>query len=108
MADDQTDLRFLGEQIKRVQGDVRVLKTDVAQLRADRLRLTDELAGLRANLMGFELRMDALAERLDAWFRYVTELIEANTRATMERIDLVGKERSPEEKIERFRRQPSH
>jgi hypothetical protein len=35
MAEDPVDLRFLGEQIKRLQGDVRVLKTDGAQMRAD-------------------------------------------------------------------------
>ena len=44
MADEPVDLQFLGEQIKRLQGDVRVLKGDGAQLRADMSRLEGEIA----------------------------------------------------------------
>lgn len=32
---EEADLRFLGEQIKRLQGDVREVKSDMAQIRAD-------------------------------------------------------------------------
>src|ERR1700748_1177719 len=32
---EEIDLRFLGEQIKRLQGDVRQVKSDMAQMRTD-------------------------------------------------------------------------
>jgi hypothetical protein len=77
MADDQVDLRFLGEQIKRVQGDVRVLRTDVAQLRVGKLRLAAEIGDIRTNVRRIENRMDAFAERVDGRFEQIIELMKS-------------------------------
>ena len=89
MADEPVDLRFLGEQIKRVQGDVRVLKTDVAQLRADNSRLEGEVAGLKADITRVENRLDAFAERVDDRFDQVVELLKSSFRTLDQKIDKV-------------------
>jgi septal ring factor EnvC (AmiA/AmiB activator) len=87
MADEPVDLRFLGEQIKRVQGDVRVLKTDGAQTRADLSRLEGEVAGIKADITRVEMRMDAFAERVDDRFDQVVELIKSSFRTLDQKID---------------------
>jgi hypothetical protein len=87
MADEPVDLRFLGEQIKRVQGDVRVLKTDGAQTRADLSRLEGEVAGIKADITRVEMRMDAFAERVDDRFDQVVELIKSSFRTLDQKIE---------------------
>ena len=47
---EEVDPRFLGEQIKRVQGDVRQLKSDVVQVRADSAKVESDLAGVKADI----------------------------------------------------------
>ena len=87
MADEQIDLRFLGEQIKHVQGDVRVLKTDGAQVRADLSRLEGEVAGVKADITRVEMRMDAFAERVDDRFDQLVELLKTSFRTLNQKID---------------------
>jgi chromosome segregation ATPase len=89
MADDPIDLRFLGEQIKRLQGDVRVLKTDGAQVRADLSRLEGEVAGVKADITRVEMRMDAFAERVDDRFDQTIDLIKSNFRTLVQKMDNV-------------------
>jgi hypothetical protein len=66
MADENLDLNFLGEQMKRLQGDVRQLKADVSQVRGDQLRLEGDLNRL-------DRKLDALIERTDDRFDQVDE-----------------------------------
>jgi len=77
---EEIDLGFLGEQIKRLQGDVRALKSDVSQVktgvthfRSGQLRLEGEFA-----LLGRKL--DALNEQVDDRFDQMTELIKSSFR----------------------------
>ena len=87
MTDEPIDLRFLGEQIKRVQGDVRVVKTDGAQMRADLSRLEGEVAGVKADVTRVEMRLDAFAESVSDRFDQVVELIKSSFRSLHQRID---------------------
>src|SRR5215467_1421894 len=86
MADEPIDLRFLGEQIKRVQGDVRVLKSDVAQLRAEQSKLEGEVVGVKADITRVEMRMDTFAERVDDRFDQVVDLLKSNFRILDQKI----------------------
>jgi chromosome segregation ATPase len=99
MADEPVDLRFLGERIKRLQDDVRVLKGDGAQTRADLSRLEGEVAGVKADITRVEMRMDAFAERVDDRFDGTVELIKSNFRILHQKIDEVR--RGFEGKIDR-------
>jgi len=87
MADEPIDLRFLGEQIKRVQGDVRVLKSDVAQLRAEQSKLEGEVAGVKADVTRVEMRIDTFAERVDDRFDQVVELLKSNFHILDQKIE---------------------
>ena len=87
MTDEPVDLRFLGEQIKRLQGDVRVLKGDGAQLRADMSRLEGDVAGVKADVTRVELRMDAFAERVDDRFDQMVELLKTSFRTLNQKFD---------------------
>ena len=49
---EEIDLRFLGEQIKRLQGDVRQVKSDMAQMRTDMVR-SAELSRVDGKLEAF-------------------------------------------------------
>jgi chromosome segregation ATPase len=89
MAEDRVDLNFLGEQIKRLQGDVRLLKTDGAQTRADLSRLEGEVAGVRADVTRVENRLDAFAERVDDRFDQIIELLKSSFRTIDQKIDRV-------------------
>ena len=53
MAED-IDLRFLGEQIKRLQGDVLQVKSDMAQMHADNVKFESDVAVLKADLTRIE------------------------------------------------------
>lgn len=89
---EEADIRFLGEQIKRLQGDVRTLKTDGAQTRADLSRLEGEVAGIKADITRVEMRMDAFSERVDDRFEQVIELIKSSFRTLSQKVDgLVGR-----------------
>jgi chromosome segregation ATPase len=89
MAED-VDIRFLGEQIKRVQSDVRVLQTDLAQSRADQSRLNGEVAGVKADIIRVENRLDAFAESVTDRFDQATELAKSNFRILNQKIDRVA------------------
>jgi chromosome segregation ATPase len=87
MAEDRIDLNFLGEQIKRLQGDVRVLKTDGAQTRADLSRLEGEVAGVKADIMRMDMRIDTFAERVDDRFEQMIELIKSSFRTLDQKLE---------------------
>ncbi len=46
----EIDIRFLGEQIARMQSELRGVKADIAQLRAEQLRLEADQAQLKIDL----------------------------------------------------------
>jgi chromosome segregation ATPase len=89
MADEPIDLRFLGEQIKRLQGDIRVLKTDGAQVRADLSRLEGDVAGIKADITRVEMRIDVFAERVDDRFDQTVELLKSSFRTLVQRIEKI-------------------
>jgi chromosome segregation ATPase len=99
MAEEPVNLRFLGEQIKRVQGDVRVLKADGAQVRADLSRLEGDVAGVKADITRVEMRLDAFAEHVDDRFDSMVELDKSNFRILDQKMDEVR--RGLEGKIDR-------
>jgi hypothetical protein len=75
---EEVDLRFLGEQIKRLQGDVRQVKTDMAQMRADNVRVESDVAGLKADLTRIESRLEAFHESVDDRFDQTIELLKSS------------------------------
>jgi hypothetical protein len=67
---EEIDLRFLGEQIKRLQGDVRHVKSDMAQMRTD---VGGDVVAVRAEL-------EAFRESVDDRFEQQIELIKSSFR----------------------------
>jgi phage shock protein A len=88
---EEVDLRFLGEQIKRVQGDVRLLKTDMAQMRADSAKVESELAALDAKFTRVENNLEAFRETVDDRFDQQVELIKSSFRTLMTEIQTLKK-----------------
>ena len=88
---EEVDLRFLGEQIKRVQGDVRLLKTDMAQMRADSAKVESELAALDAKFTRVENNLEAFREIVDDRFDQQVELIKSSFRTLMTEIQTLKK-----------------
>ncbi len=87
MAEEPVDLRFLGEQIKRLRGDVRILKSDAAQTRADISHVESEVAGVKADITRVEMRIDAFAESVTDRFEQLTELLKSSFRTLSQKID---------------------
>ena len=73
-------LRFLGEQIKRFQGDVRQVKSDMAQMRADNVKVESDVAALKADLMRIEGKIEAFRESTDDRFDQTVELLKSSFR----------------------------
>ena len=85
MAED-VDLRFLGEQIKRLQGDVRQVKSDTAQMRADNVKVESEVAALKADLARLENKLKVFRESVDDRFDQTVELLKSSFRSLSEEI----------------------
>lgn len=88
---EEVDLRFLGEQMKRLQGDVRLLKTDMAQMRADSAKVESELAALDAKVTRLENNLEAFRESVDDRFDQQVELIKSSFRALTTEIQALKK-----------------
>ncbi len=94
MADDNIDFRFLGQQVKNLQGDVRDLKADhqrlessVAAMRSDITRLDGRLDRVEERLDRVEGRLDRLELKVDVGFRALDEKIENHHRANQTQFD---------------------
>jgi septal ring factor EnvC (AmiA/AmiB activator) len=88
---EEADLRFLGEQIKRLQGDVRQVKTDMAQIRADNVKVESDVAGLKADLARIENRLEAFRESVDDRFDQTIELLKDSFRSVSNEIKSLKK-----------------
>ncbi len=75
---EEVDLRFLGEQIKRLQGDVRVLKSDMVQARADVARVESDLASMKADIARVDTKLEVFRESVDDRFDRSEEFARAN------------------------------
>jgi septal ring factor EnvC (AmiA/AmiB activator) len=86
---DEVDLRFLGEQIKRIQGDVRQLKTDMAQMRADQVRVESDVAALKADIARTEGKLEGFRDSVDDRFDQVIELLKDSFRSLHQEIESI-------------------
>jgi septal ring factor EnvC (AmiA/AmiB activator) len=90
MADD-ADLRFLGEQMKRLQGDVRQVKSDMARVRADNVKVESDVAAVKADLMRIENKLEAFRESVDERFDQNVELLKSSFRTPSNEIKALKK-----------------
>jgi chromosome segregation ATPase len=88
---DDIDMRFLGEQIKRLQGDVRQVKADMAQMRADNVKVDSDVVALHAALSRVEGRIEALTESIDDRFDRQVELLKSSFRSLHQEIQTIKK-----------------
>ena len=79
---DNIDLNFLGEQMARLQSDVRTVKGDIVQIRAEQARTDADLQGLRSDLgeLRFDVRnleasINARFEQMQQSFATTTEVL---------------------------------
>ena len=79
---EEIDLRFLGEQIRHLQGDVRQLKSDVAQMRADNVRVDNDVVALSVALSSLDGKVEAFRESVDDRFDQHVELIKSSFRTS--------------------------
>jgi hypothetical protein len=85
MAED-VDLRFLGEQIKRLQGDVRQVKSDMPHMRADNVKVESNVAALKVDLARLETKLGVFRESVDDRFDQTIELLKSGFRSLSEEI----------------------
>jgi predicted nuclease with TOPRIM domain len=78
---EEADLRFLGERIKRLQGDVRQVKSGMAQVRADNVKVDSDVAALTADLARLENRLEGFRESVDDGFDQTIALPKDNFRS---------------------------
>jgi len=83
---EEIDLGFLGEQIKRLQGDVRQVKSDMAQMRADNVKVESDIAALKADLTRIETKLEAFRESVDDRFDQNVGLLKSNFRILRDEI----------------------
>lgn len=78
---DEIDLRFLGEQIKRLQGDVRQLKTNMAEMGVKVDRIDSDVVAFTASLSRMEGQLEAFRESVDDRFDQQIELLKSSFRS---------------------------
>ena len=90
MANDNVDLRFVGQQLQRVQTDLRVLQTDQKQLRTevqgDLQELRSEVRDLRGEVGKVGAHLDAFRESVTDRFEQVIQLIKDTYRSITDEI----------------------
>src|SRR5580704_11262342 len=84
---EEVDLRFLGEQIKRLQGDVRLLKSDMAQVRADSVKVESDVASVKADIARVETKLEVFREAVDDRFDRTVELVKSSFRTLSNQIN---------------------
>ncbi|MDB5546787.1 MAG: hypothetical protein JWP21_234 [Tardiphaga sp.] len=72
--------------MKRLQGDVRLLKNDTAQMRADSAKVESELAALDAKVTRLENTLEGFGRSVDDRFDQQVELIKSSFRTLMTEI----------------------
>jgi DNA repair ATPase RecN len=91
MAEGNVDLRFIGQQLQRVQTDLRELQTDQKQLRtgvqADLQEMRGEVRALREEVGKTGAHLDAFRESVSDRFEQVIDLITSIYRSLDEKID---------------------
>ncbi|MBB5045526.1 chromosome segregation ATPase [Rhodopseudomonas rhenobacensis] len=88
---DEIDLRFLGEQIKRLQGDVRQVKSGMAEVRADSVAVKSDVGALGTALSRMERQLEAFRESVDDRFDQQIELLKSSFRSLSEEIQTMKK-----------------
>lgn len=76
MSDGSVSLEFLGEQMLRMQSDLRGVRSEQLQLESDQ-------AGMRADLLRLEGKIENLAASLDVRFDQVNQTITTNLQVTL-------------------------
>ncbi len=71
----EIDPSFLGEQMKRLQSDLRQVKSDMAQMRADNMKVDGDIAALNANTVRLEMKLEAFRESVDDRFDQHLEIM---------------------------------
>jgi hypothetical protein len=89
---EEPHLRFLGEQIKRLQGDVRLLKSDMAQVRADSVKVESDVAAVKADIARVETKLEVFREFADDRFDRTDRLIQSNFTTLSNRIDALSEQ----------------
>ena len=75
MMAEETDVRFLGEQIKRVQGDVRLLRSDMVWTLAHKAKVRSDIATVRADISRVDSKLDAFRELVDDRFDQINAIL---------------------------------
>jgi septal ring factor EnvC (AmiA/AmiB activator) len=88
---DEVDLRFIGEQMTRLQGDVRQVKADMSQMRADNVRVESDVAALKADLARIENKLEVFRESVDDRFDQNVELLKSSFRTLSNEIKALKK-----------------
>jgi predicted RNase H-like nuclease (RuvC/YqgF family) len=84
MAADNIDLVFLGQQVQKLQVDMRDLRTDVRDLRSKQLRLEGDVASLRTSM---ELGLEVVSDRIERQTNRIDNL-ESETRKGFAAVDV--------------------
>ena len=88
---DNVDPTFLGEQIARLQADMRTVKSDLLQVRTDQARLDGEMSDVRQELTAFrmsvEARFDGLERSIDFRLEQVNRTAATNLEIVLAAID---------------------
>lgn len=82
---------FLANRSRRLQGDVRQLKSDVAQGRAENVKIESDIAALKADVTSVRNDLEAFRESVDDRFDQQVELIKSSSRALTTEIQALKK-----------------
>jgi chromosome segregation ATPase len=105
VSDNKVSLDFLGEQMLRMQADLRGVRSEQLQMRAEQVKLESEQAGMRADVRDLRSNLgelDTKVERLDmktdahhaanqAQFEQVRQTMTTNLEITLQAIRSVDK-----------------
>jgi hypothetical protein len=87
MSDGKVSLEFLGEQMLRMQADLRGVRSEQVKLESDQANMQAEMQGMRSDLARLDTKLDNFGASVDARFDQVNETMATNLDVVLKAFD---------------------
>ena len=87
MSDGKVNLEFLGEQMLRMQADLRGVRSEQVKLESEQASMQAEMTGMRSDLSRLDGKIDGFAASVSARFDQVNQTMATNLDIVLKTIN---------------------
>jgi hypothetical protein len=91
MSDGKVSLDFLGEQMLRMQADLRGVRSEQVKLESEQANMQAEMAGMRVDVASIDTKVDRVETKLDNFAASVDARFDQVNRTMATNLDVVIK-----------------